>query len=78
MQFVFFLPIAIFGVAGFIAGAISAWIESRAAPRPRPAQKFRPVLVHDKGPATLLRSSVKRPAPRHRHASPIRLVVNGG
>jgi hypothetical protein len=78
MQQFLFLPIAIFGVTGFTIGAISAWIEHCAAPQPRPPQKFRPVLVHDKAPASLLRSPVKRPAPRHRHASPIRLVVNGG
>jgi len=78
MQHFLLLPVAIFGVTGFTASAISAWVERRAAPRPRSLQKFRPVLVHDKAPATLLRSSVKRPAPRHRYATPIRLVSNGG
>ncbi len=77
MEHFLFLPIIVFGATGFTAGAISAWIELRAAARPQGVQKFRPVLVHDKGPASLLRSPVKRPAPRHRH-SPIRLVVNGG
>jgi hypothetical protein len=71
------LPIAIFGATAFTAGAICAWVELRNAARPLPAQNFRPVLVHDKGPATLLRLPVKRPAPRHRHP-PIRLVINGG
>jgi len=67
-----FLPIAVFGVIAFAAGIVSAWIELRT--RPRPAQKRRLVLVHDKGPAPLLRSRPRRPV---RHA-PIRLVINGG
>jgi hypothetical protein len=76
MDYLLLLPIAVFSATALTVGAVSAWIELRAVPS-RPAQKFRPVLVHDKGPAPLLRLSVKRPAPRHRH-SPIRLVVNGG
>jgi hypothetical protein len=69
-----FLPIAILGATVFAAGVVSAWIELFL--RPRPAQKFRPVLVHDKGPAPLLRSQIRRPVPRR--ATPIRLVINGG
>jgi hypothetical protein len=77
MENLLLLPLAVFSATGLTVGAISAWIELRAGP-PRPAQKFRPVLVHDKVPATLLRSPGKRPAPRRRHATPIRLVINGG
>ncbi len=69
-----FLPIAVLGATAFAAGIVSAWIDLRT--QPRPVKKFRPVLVHDKGPAPLLRSRPRRPA--QRHATPIRLVINGG
>jgi len=65
-----FLPIAVLGAAAFAAGIVSAWIELSL--RPRPVKKFRPVLVHDKGPAPLLRSRPRR------RTTPIRLVINGG
>jgi hypothetical protein len=70
-----FIPIAVLCVTGLAAGIVSALVE--LFHRPRPPQKFRPVLVHDKGPAPLLRSRPRRPVP-HRHATPIRLVINGG
>jgi hypothetical protein len=78
MHQIVFVPIMVFLATGLTAGTVSAWIEFRAQPRPRAAQKFRPVLVHDKGSAPLLRSTVKQPAPRYRDAMPIRLVINGG
>jgi len=78
MHQIVFVPMMVFLATAFTAGTVSAWIELRMQPRPRAAQKFRPVLVHDKGPAPLLRSTVKRPAPRYRTAAPIRLVINGG
>jgi len=77
-QHIVFIPIAVFvatAILALIVAAIADW-RVRQAQAKLAAQKFRPVLVHDRSRAKLVRSG--RKSLNRAGAASIRLVYNGG